>query len=366
MPPLYQRCKGRIMRILYLGLSPREETYRRVKAGELPTDRLYGIVELQRLGYDVCFKCLRPRGLLSSIIGYINSRFGFNLPGLGTLSAIRDHDVIVVNGPLSTLITLACRALGRKIVYLDTVLRLPKNILRKLIYKINLKLCDGTIMYSESQMHQCEKTFNVSADRFKLIPFAIDYSFYKRFDVKSNPQKTFILSVGRDQARDYATLVKAMKGLDVNLKLVTLPYLLRGVELESDRTEILENVSYEELYKMYSEALFVVIPLKKWGTTYSSGTRAMLEAKTLGKTVIASRSLPLEEYMGPKEGVFYVEPENVEELRKNILMLLENRDECTKYGTIGKETVNRSFTMDIFATAFGDYLSDMYSNSRPA
>lgn len=347
------------MRILYLGLSPREETHQQILTGLLPSDRLYGIVELQRLGYDVSFECMRPQGQLGALVGYFNSKFGFNLPRVKTLLNLRNYDVIVLNGPMCTLITIACLVFGKKLVYLDSILRLPKSICRKLIYRYNLKLSNGTIMYSKTQMNQCIKTFKVQSNCFTLMPFGIDFSFYQQIKSNIDKNKRFVLAVGRDQARDYGTLVQAMEGLEVKLKLVTLPYLLKGVDLNHDWTEVLENVSYKELCQLYAEALFVVIPLKRWGTNYSSGTRALLEAKAMGKTVIASYSLPLEEYMGQNKGVFYVEPENVEELRKNIVMLLENQDEWLKYDIYGKETVRDNFSMDVFAHAFGSYITGL-------
>jgi glycosyltransferase involved in cell wall biosynthesis len=343
-----------------LGLNPREETYRQVIAGVLPSDRLYGIVELQQLGYDVSFRCMRPKGSLSGLIGFINKKYGFNLTDFKTLLDLINYDVIVVNGPYSTFVTLACRILDKKIVYLDTILRPPQNICRKMIYKINLILSNGTIMYSNSQMKQCAKLFKVSPNCFKLFPFTIDVSFCQRPKRINNFTKPFVLSVGRDQARDYRTLVEAMDGLNVNLKLVTLPYLLKDVNLNNNWIEVLDNISYDELYQLYSEALFVVIPLKKWGTAYSSGTRGLLEAKVLDKGVIASNSPAMKEYAGLEEGVLYVESENVQELREKILKLLGNQDERVKLEIGGREFVKMNYNMDVFARSFGNYLSSLF------
>ena len=351
------------MRILYLYLNPSEATLLRVLDGKIPSNHLCGLVELQKLGYNVSYKDSRPQGPLRKLTGFINEKFGFNLKDFKTILSLRNYDVIVVKGAFSTLVTISCRLFNKRIVYLDTLFRLPRNLLRKIIYKINLHLSDGTIVYSRSQMELCSKLFNVPLTRFELIPFAIDVPFFKRYNCVKNEHEPFILSVGRDLARDYSTLVQAMNGLDVGLKIVTLPYLLKDISLNNPNIEVLENLTYERLFQLYAEALFVVIPLKKWAAAYSSGTTSLLEAKVLGKGVIASYSPPMIEYLGQGDGVLYVEPENAKILREKLMSLLENPDDLTRLETRGSEVVKKNYNMDVFAIAFGNYLSSLFEDS---
>lgn len=351
------------MRILYLYLNPSEETLRQILADKIPSNHLCGLVELQRLGYNVSFKDSRPQGPLRKLTRFINEKLGFNLKDFKTILSLRNYDVIVVKGAFSTSVTIACRLFNKKIVYLDTLFRLPRNLLRKIIYKINIHLSNGSIVYSRSQMELCSKLFNVPPTRLKLIHFAIDVPFFKRSNSFKIDLEPFVLSVGRDLARDYWTLVEAMNGLGVGLKIVTLPYLLKDVSLNNPYIEVLENLTYERLFQLYAEALFVVIPLKKWGTAYSSGTTSLLEAKALGKGVIATYSKPLAEYLGQGEGVLYVEPENVKKLREKIMSLLENPDDRIRLETRGNEVVKNNYNMDVFAIAFGNYLSSLFEDS---
>lgn len=77
-----------------------------------------------------------------------NKRFGFNMTDLNVLRALSRYDVIVVNGPFSTSITLAARFFHKKLVYLDTILRMPNHWLHKFLFKFNTVNSSGTVMYS--------------------------------------------------------------------------------------------------------------------------------------------------------------------------------------------------------------------------
>jgi len=332
-------------------------------AGELPSDRFYGLIELQKLGYDASFKDIRPQGPFSKLLRSINIRYGLKLPDLKTLLILPKYDVIVVKDNFSTLLTIACRIFNKKIVYVDALFSIPRNILRKIVIKINLHFSSGIVLYSRKQMELWSKLLNVPSSRFKVLPYTIDVSFYKNSISGKTTYEPFVLSVGRDQARDYSTLVEAMDGLGVNLKIVSLHYLLKDINLNNTWFELLEYISYERLFQLYTEALFVVLPIKKWGTEYPSGIRGLLEALELGKGVIASRSLLLEEYVRQDEGVLYVEPENVKELRQKIMSLLENPDDRIRLETRGREVVKKNYNMDVFAIAFGNYLSSLFEDT---
>lgn len=348
------------MKILYLYLNPIEATYKKILAGELPSNHLYGFVELQKLGYDISSNDSRLTGALRKITGFLNKRFGFCLKDFRTLYNLKNYDVVVVKGPFSTQTTIACRLFNKKIIYLDPILSSPRNYLRKLFYSINLKLADGTIVFSHSQFELIKKTFKVNKARLKLIPFCLDVEFFKPTKNIKRYTKPYILSVGMDLGRDYGTLIESIADLDVDLKIVTLPHLLRGLSVDSPNIQIFSKIPYKQLFELYSESLFVVIPLKKWATQYSSGTTNLLEAKLLGKAVISTFSKPLEEYLEHENGVYYVETESVFSLRQAISKFLQNPEFCASIQNKGTDVITTKYNTYVFANIFGSYLSDLY------
>lgn len=352
------------VKILYLYLNPVDETYRKIQAGELPSNYLYGLVELQNLGYDVSYRDSRPRGMFRSLIYYLNNKLGIHLKDVNTLKSLMDYDVIVVKGPFSTLTTIVCRLFGKNIIYLDPILKLPRNNLRKFFFAINLKYSDGSIIFSRSQFDLILKTFKINDKRLKLIPFCLDSNFFKPVRSPGKYTRPYILSVGMDIGRDYDTLLKAVKDLEVDLKIVTLPYLIEGLPVNEHKIEILSKIPYNQLFELYAESLFVVIPLKKWAAQYSSGTTSLLEAKLLGKAVISTYSRPLEEYLEHENGVYYVDAENVPSLRQAIISFLRDPEFCYSLQNKGADVVANNYNTYVFANIFGSYLSSLFTKGQ--
>ncbi len=348
------------MRILYLVLNPApEQTMNEISSRVIPSDRMYGLYELGKLGHEVRLLSMRPKGPFRRIFKFLNERFQFCLPDLAVLPRLKDYDVVVVNGPFSTLVTVAARLQHKKLVYLDTILRLPSSVVRKKIYALNVLLSSGTVMYTRIQARQCARALGIDEGKFKLIPFAIDFSFYEQFQAPpGGSSERYVLAVGRDQGRDYGTLVKAAQGAGVKVKIVTLPYLLEGITIDEQRVEVLGNVSYAELYRLYAQAAFVIIPLKGWATGYSSGTRALLEAMAMNKCVVATHSPPLEEYARDGDGVLYVAAEDQRDLTAKMESLLNDTQALEKLEA-KVESNKEAFDIRNFALAFSQYLSEL-------
>lgn len=296
------------------------------------------------------------QGMLRIITGYLNKKFAFNLKDFKLLYDLRNYDVIVVNGPFSTTTTIACRLLNKKIVYLDSIFTVPHSYLRRLLYRINLNLADGTVIFTTTQSELIHKTYKINDSKLKFIPFCLDVDFFKPIKSIKKYSKPFILSIGRDLGRDYKTLIESIDGLNIDLKIVTLPYLLDGLSFNKPNIEVLYNIPYRQLFELYSESLFVVIPLKRFANQYSSGTTNLLEAKLLGKAVISTFTRQLEQYLEHGNGVYYVDAENVASLRQAINKFLLHPEFCATIQNKGIDVVATKYNMSIFANLFDAYL----------
>jgi glycosyltransferase involved in cell wall biosynthesis len=224
-----------------------------------------------------------------------------------------------------------------------------------LLLKINLLFAPVIVSYSRYQIELWCKEFAVSADKFVLLPYAIDVDFYTRGIEKAktslNKNEPFVFAAGRDLGREYATLVRATKKAGVKLKLVIPPYLVPTEANNNPNVEILTNLPYVQLFNIYAQATMVVVPLRK-GVDYPSGIRAVLESLLIGKATIATYTPILNEYI-PKnsDALIYVEPENENALYsaivniKNDIHLRLNLEKC------GPELVKNVFSMASFTDA---------------
>jgi glycosyltransferase involved in cell wall biosynthesis len=161
----------------------------------------------------------------------------------------------------------------------------------------------------------------VAEDHFTVVRYGMDVEFYQRGVTAAPPSgPSYILAFGRDLGRDYELLAEAMDGLGCDLKIVTLPYLLEGVDVAQPWIQVRQRVSYPELFSLYAGARAVVVPLKP-GVSYPSGLRAMLEGMLLERPVVVTRTPILEEYASDDE-VHFVRPGDVSDLRETIERVL--------------------------------------------
>ena len=334
------------MRVLYLYPSLVEDEVRKVSAGDAPTDRLYGLIELRRLGHQVDIADSRFRGRFGRLVKTLR-RYSCNICDVATIRQIRRYDVVVVKDDFSPMVTAACRLAGVRVVYLDALFQVPRRRWKRAFYRANILQADAVVAYSHTQIALWRKEFGLGPEAISYLPYAIDGRFYAPVPPPAPAPRPYVLSIGRDVGRSFATLVAAMDGLPIDLKLVTLPYLLRDVDTNRPWIEVRQRLPYDELFRLYAGALLVAIPLKG-GMTYPSGIRGLLEAMSLGSPAVATRTPVLEEYVPDGEGVVYVDADDTGALRRAIERLAADEAARTALAGKGRALVQSRYTMERF------------------
>lgn len=334
-------------KILYFFNHKAELDIEKIHSGKLPTDRLYGLIELRKLGWhvDVCDERI-------STLEY-KCRDYLHLVNFKTLFKAARYDVWLVKDDFSIILTLAAFFMHKQIIYMDSLFRIPRNILRKLFLYINIRLAPRIITYSMYQVELWSNICKLKKDRFTVARYTIDSDFYikgmQNAATNIKQSEPYILATGRDLGRDYKTLVNAAQRVGINVKLVTLPYLVPNVS-NCSNLEIFEYISYSELFNLYHNATIIAVPLKK-NIVYPSGIRAVLEAMLIGKPVICTITPILEEYI-PKSSLAlaYVNAENEEELAKCIMEITQNVNLQKQLVCNAQKIVQQNYTMEIFAS----------------
>ena len=339
------RMKSRLS-VLYLFPHSMREVVAEVESGMAPTERMYGVVELRRLGFNVDICDSRFEGLFGRICIFFR-RYGIFLLDWNTLLEIFRHDILIVKDDFSVLATFAAKLFRKKIIYLDAMFNVPRRRWRRWLTKICILASDAIVAYSRKQIKVWSREFNVPDSRFTFFPYALDVTFYKKVSPMPE-QEPYVMAIGRDMGRDFATLVEAMKGTNIKLKLVTLPYLLPPGAVTDKAIEVLERVTYQKLFELYAGALLVVVPLKD-AIFYPSGIRAVLESALLEKVTVATQTSILEEYLQADKEVIYVKPRDAELLRAAIISLAGNEKKRHELERGAKHRVLAEYGMDAFA-----------------
>lgn len=300
-------------RVLALFPHRMREELARIESGELPTERFFGLVDVARRGWDIRVLDSRLEGRSGRIVRGLRPH-GINLIDLETVAAIRRHDILIVKDAFSTAALLAARAARRPLIYMDALFELPRRRWKRSVARVNLRGAHRVVAWSSRQIDLWAGTLEVPREKFVHLPYTIDLDFYRARPAAEDRDRPFVLSVGRDLGRDFGTLIDALEGTGLHLKLVTLPYLVPEGAGRKPWVEILERISYETLFSLYSRAAMVVVPLKR-GITYLSGLRGLLEGMALSRPLIVTRTPGLEEYAREDE-VFFAEPEDPAHLRR--------------------------------------------------
>lgn len=321
-------------------------TLRAVQAGDAPRERLFGVVQLLERGWAVSICDAQWEGWAAPI--RIKFARWLELPALKICVALWQADIFVIQGRLAPLLLFLSKSFGAKLVYIDVMFDIPRHRIRRWLTQLCLKQADAIISYSKSQTIYWGEYFGISTDKMVAVPYPMDSKFYNRPIVKESGESPFLLAVGRDLGRDFATLLAAAKDIPINVKLVTLPYLLPESWNENNWVEVLERLSYPELFNLYARAIVAVVPLKS-GVTYPSGIRAVLEAMLLRVPVVATYTSVLSEHFKNEEHLLYVEGGNKEALTEAIKRIFEDPDLAENLVENAYKKVSKDFGVEQFA-----------------
>lgn len=201
---------------------------------------------------------------------------------------------------------------------------------------------------SDAQAEIVMERYGIERERITLIYWAVDHRFFCP-DRAAVVQRQ-ICSAGA-ASRDYATLVQAAQGLDVDLKIAAdSAWFPQRLNISADQlptnVEARSYGNYRALRELYARSLFVVVPLQN--VDFSAGYSVILEAMAMGKAVIVSRIKQQDSFICDGETGLYVAPGATAELRDRIRFLLDHPEEAQRLGNNARTAVEERFTLDHF------------------
>ncbi len=256
----------------------------------------------------------------------------------------KEFDVIFSNGenvsiPLAALLKGSRRRPGHVLIGHHLSSKKKRPFLRSLHRQM-----DGIFVYAATQREYAIAELRIPEEKLHLIPFHADHRFYRPLEVK---QSNVICSAGLEW-RDYPTLLGAVEGLKVEVKLAAASPWSKHKNETIDR-ELPANVSarryeYHELRALYAESRFVVVPI--YDNDFQAGVTTILEAMAMGRAVIATRTQGQRDVIRDGENGLYVPPGDACALRIAIQRLLDNPEEAARLGANARQTIVDGMTLD--------------------
>jgi glycosyltransferase involved in cell wall biosynthesis len=189
------------------------------------------------------------------------------------------------------------------------------------------------------------------ADRIHILHYGVDHHFFCPSN-GGEQQPNQIMSIGEIRSRDYQTLFEAVSGLPAQLTVAASgSWYAREKETELDAS-IPENVTITgrlpitEVRQLYGRSQFVVLPVHD--VIYSAGLTGILEAGSMARAVIATRSRGIAEFIVDGETGILVEPGNVAAMREAISYLLAHPHEARRMGHNARQRIEEKQNVDLY------------------
>ena len=289
------------MRIAFVYLPGRRERLPQLSAGKVPSEFFYGAVELAAAGHAVEhfeFPAHSPARLTAAALDLVRrayltppKTFGHTLVNAWNLSpTLNDFDCIVATVGHHAFAFAMCAVAGRlrrPIVGIQCGLlhhRYPAP--RRVLTRALLNHMDS-VLFGVGEEAPLRAEFAPDPDRFTVEQFGVD----TRFWFPAGQRENFVLAVGNDQRRDYATLLGAAAEIGATIQLVTRlplpPELPANVTVHRGSWQD-RALSDEDLRNLYRRAACVVTPLHD--TLQPSGQSVTLQAMACGAPVVLTHT----------------------------------------------------------------------------
>jgi glycosyltransferase involved in cell wall biosynthesis len=211
---------------------------------------------------------------------------------------------------------------------------------------------DRIVTWSSVQREFAIKKLGIPAAKIVFVGHPVDQLFW----MPRERENDIICSVGSEM-RDYATLVEALRGLEIHCHIATAGIRIIGKvfsrkiqpseHLKNLSTNIVvQPLSLPDLRDLYSRSRFVVVPLLPSNT--DNGVNTILEAMSMGKAVICSKTEGQIDVIQEGNTGIYVPPGDVKALRNAIEYLWNNPSVAETMGRNGRAHIEQHHTLDAF------------------
>jgi glycosyltransferase involved in cell wall biosynthesis len=230
------------------------------------------------------------------------------------------------------------------------------KLIDRIIYRFKFKLAcrnaDQIIAVSECTKQDIVSFFHIPASKIAVVYQGCHPMFSSKVPEAEKRAiagvyqlpPLFLLTVGSIEARkNLMLIIKAMKHIPEDIHLVAVgKSTLYQQEVETyagtsgiaPRLHVLNNVSFDDLPAIYQSAAICIYP-----SFYEGFGIPIIEALTSGIPVIAATGSCLEEAGGP--GSVYVEPTDEIGLSKQIITIINDKEQAKRMVEAGKEYVKR-------------------------
>jgi len=339
------------MKILYLYSGTRKDKFKGKIGVDYPDTQFYGLNHLGKFDIEAEFK--EPKKSL-----------GFRLRHFLMYFTARKYDVVFGPSllymalwkkfiPTKTKFVLLNISLGRTIVA-----NRNKFLKRKLIFWL-LEGMDAVVCLTSFQKEYLEKSAPFLKDKIYPVPLGVDTNYYKPV---YKDRKNYILSVGRDNGRDYKTIIEtAVLMPEIEFQIVCSRRNLENIDDIPKNVKIFYDLPFLELNRKYQEAKILLLITHNDSFVDGadcSGQTVLLDAMANGLPIIVSRKEYLTDYVIDKKEAIFVDFYNSSKIKTAIESLWNNYEFKREIAVRARQKVEIEF----FTEKMAERLSYIFKN----
>lgn len=344
------------MKILYVYSGSRKDKFQGISGKDFPDTQFYGYDHLKdeagKIGLSVEVDYLERDEALPPVmrrIPFFRGGIGFRMRHLYAFFATRKYDIVFGSSLLYMM--LLKKLLGSRAKYILLSIGLIRTIrahehhpIRSWIIRWLMRELDSIVCLSRTHTEWLESRFDFLKGKTRFVPLGVDTAYYKPvFEGRSG----YVLSVGRDNGRDYKTLIEAARKLpDVQFEIVCSRRNLEGIASLPGNVRVSYDLPFAELTKRYRAAGMMVLSTHDDGFedgSDCSGQTVLLDSMANGLPVIVSRKRYLDDYIRGGEDALIVDCYDPDSIIAAIRQL-QNEAVRLRLAMHARERVERQFS----------------------
>ena len=319
----------------------------------------------ERLSADVLDYKVYPRGRTGALLGWLETELRSDpFLALYGLARARRYGAVVCMSERVGIPLAALRRAGALTSRLAVLFQAWSPRQEYAVVRLGLfEAIDVIGVNTRAMRDHFVASLGAPPERVHVLRWAIDHEFFS--PVPANNGRAFALSLGETRLRNYPLLFAAMDGMPLELRVLAGGYPAMREKNPAallaafPNVTMLPRVSMVELRQLYADARFVVLPVAD--VRYPSGVTAALEAMSMARAVIATRSRGLADYLIDGETCLLVDADDVAGLRDAIRRLADDPALARRLGENGRQFIEA----EVNQARYVDQLARLLSPEGP-
>ena len=211
--------------------------------------------------------------------------------------------------------------------------------LRRGLYRWAYRSVDALIYFSSNQGDVYADRLGMAEGRLHSLPFGVDTEYFRPDPAIT--EADYVVAIGRDAGRDWATLLAAVRGTDLRVRIACRANALDGLDIPSN-VEVEGFIDRERYRDLLAGARIVAVVTKV--LPYPTGQSVLLEAMAMGKACVVTDAPALSEYTRDEVDAVRVPPGAPEALRAALSRLDGDAALRARLGSVAGATVAERFS----------------------